>query len=93
MTRVVEYRPRVRRMNVATVQITARQAECLDGLMDGLSNAEIGARLGGCEERAKYHLRRLYKAIGANDRAHAVGLVLTGRVVVLVSDPSGRRAA
>jgi DNA-binding CsgD family transcriptional regulator len=87
------YRPRLARQIPVTVTISPQQAECLDGLMDGLSNAQIGARLGGDEERAKYHLRRLYRLLGAKDRAHAVGLVLTGRVVVLVRDPGGERAA
>lgn len=93
MTRVVEYRPRVRRMNVTTVQITARQADCLDCLIDGYSNEAAAYELCIGLGAVKKHLKALYKALGANDRAHAVGLVLTGRVVVRVLDPEGRRAA
>lgn len=89
----VAYRPRIAPQRPVRAFITPRQAECLDGLIDGLSNAQIGVRLDITEDTVKHHLKVLYKTIGANDRAHAVGLVLTGRVTVLVRDPGGERAA
>lgn len=73
------YRPRVIRTTPRTAVITVRQAECLDAITDGRSNAD--------------HLTLLYRNLGARDRAHAVGLVLTGRVTVLVRDPGGNRRA
>lgn len=90
---MIPYRARVLRTPPRTVVITARQAQCLDGLADGFTAKEIGDRLGIAEGSAKTHLKRLYKLLGARDRAHAVGLVLTGRVTVLVRDPSGERRA
>ena len=90
---MIPYRPRVLRVPPRTAVITVRQAQCLDGLADGLSTKQIGARLGIAEGSAKTHLKRLYRLLGASDRAHAVGLVLTGRVTVLVRDPSGERQA
>lgn len=84
-------RPRVRRMRPREVIITGRQAQCLDALCDGLTNAQIANELFVTEGTVKTTMKRLYKALGASDRAHAVGLVLTGRVVVLVRDPGGVR--
>jgi DNA-binding NarL/FixJ family response regulator len=90
---VVPYRPRVLRRQPSTVVITSRMADCLDGLFDGLSNAQIGARHHVTEDTVKTMLRRLYRLLGARDRAHAVGLVGTSRVTVLVRDPDGARDA
>ena len=90
---MIPYRPRILRIPPRTAIITVRQAECLDFLCDGLTARQIGAEFGIAEDSVKTHLKRLYRALGARDRAHAVGLVLTGRVDVLVRDPGGIRGA
>jgi DNA-binding NarL/FixJ family response regulator len=77
----------------ATAVITARQADVLTGLCEGLSNGDIGARLYITEDTVKTHVRRLLPVLGARSRCHAVALVLTGQVQVLVRDPEGRWAA
>jgi len=87
------YRPRVLRVPLREVTVTARQAQCLDGLCDGLNNAEIAAEMGVDLQTVKSHLVRLYRALGATGRVHAVGLVLTHRVRVLVHDPWQTRSA
>jgi two-component system nitrate/nitrite response regulator NarL len=75
------------------VVITPRQADVLTGLCEGLSNADIGARLYITEDTVKTHVRRLLPVLGARSRCHAVALVLSGQVRVLVHDPKGRWAA
>jgi DNA-binding CsgD family transcriptional regulator len=89
----VPYRPRVLRRPPREVIIPVRQAQCLDALADGLSALETAALLGVDQQTVKTHLKRLYAALGARNRAHAVGLVLTGRVTVLVHDPQSVRKA
>lgn len=44
--------------------LTQRQREVLDALVDGLSNGEIGARLGISENTAKKHLTDIAARIG-----------------------------
>ena len=44
----------------------------LRGMADGKSNAEIGRELFVSEDTVKTHARRLFRKLGARDRAHAV---------------------
>ena len=41
-------------------------------MADGKSNAEIGRELFVSEDTVKTHARRLFRKLGARDRAHAV---------------------
>jgi DNA-binding NarL/FixJ family response regulator len=41
-------------------------------MSDGKSNAEIGRDLYVSEDTVKTHARRLFRKLGARDRAHAV---------------------
>jgi DNA-binding NarL/FixJ family response regulator len=60
---------------------TARQVEVLQLIADGLSNHEIARQLVISEETVKTHVRHLLAKLGANSRAHAVGVGLrTGLV-------------
>ncbi|THV27117.1 helix-turn-helix transcriptional regulator [Glycomyces paridis] len=52
--------------------LTARELEVLRAMSDGLGNAEIGRLLFLSEDTVKTHARRLYRKLGARDRAHAV---------------------
>lgn len=52
--------------------LTERELQVLHGMADGKSNAEIGRDLYVSEDTVKTHARRLFRKLGARDRAHAV---------------------
>jgi len=54
--------------------LTERELDVLAGMCEGRSNAEIGRSLFLSEDTVKTHARRLFKKLGAVDRAHAVAL-------------------
>jgi DNA-binding NarL/FixJ family response regulator len=51
--------------------ISARQREILELVVEGLSNAEIGGRLYLSESTIKQHLRAVYKVLGVRNRTEA----------------------
>lgn len=57
---------------VQRAKLSERELDALRGMSDGLSNSEIGARIGVTEDTIKTYVRRLYRKIGARDRANAV---------------------
>ncbi|MHB1613784.1 MAG: response regulator transcription factor [Actinomycetes bacterium] len=66
-----------RRLRVAgegAPALTEREYQVLAGMSRGRSNAEIGRELFLSEDTVKTHARRLFRKIGAGDRAHAVAL-------------------
>lgn len=54
------------------IELTERELQVLRGMADGKSNAEIGRDLYVSEDTVKTHARRLFRKLGARDRAHAV---------------------
>ncbi|MDO3702502.1 helix-turn-helix transcriptional regulator [Micromonospora sp. C28SCA-DRY-2] len=60
------------RSNRAPVGLTERELQVLLGMAEGKSNAEIGRELFVSEDTVKTHARRLFRKLGARDRAHAV---------------------
>ena len=71
-------------------------------MADGKSNAEIGRELFVSEDTVKTHARRLFRKLGARDRAHAVAAGFRAGLVRLTaiadaavrrSSASGRRAS
>ena len=56
--------------------LTERELEVLAGMCEGRSNAEIGKALFLSEDTVKTHARRLFRKLGATDRAHAVAIAL-----------------
>ncbi|WP_431045459.1 response regulator [Streptomyces sp. P1-3] len=56
----------------APVALTAREADVLSAVADGLSNAEIGKRLVIGEATVKTHLLRIFAKLDVSDRTHAV---------------------
>ncbi|WP_395021186.1 LuxR C-terminal-related transcriptional regulator [Dongia sp.] len=53
--------------------LTTRQRQVLELLSGGASNKRIAGQLGISEATAKLHVHRLLRALGARDRAQAVG--------------------
>ncbi|PNE38132.1 MULTISPECIES: response regulator [Streptomyces] len=60
----------------APVPLTAREADVLNAVADGLTNAEIGKRLVIAEATVKTHLLRLFAKLDVNDRTRAVVVAL-----------------
>ncbi len=55
-------------------QLTERELQVLRGMSQGQSNGEIGKELFLSEDTVKTHARRLFRKLGARDRAQAVAV-------------------
>ncbi|MGY1635110.1 DNA-binding response regulator [Geodermatophilus sp. SYSU D00742] len=56
----------------AAVSLSMREMQVLTGMSQGKSNAQIGRELYLSEDTIKTHARRLFRKLGAKDRAEAV---------------------
>ena len=56
----------------APVNLSMREMQVLTGMSQGKSNAQIGRELYLSEDTIKTHARRLFRKLGAKDRAEAV---------------------
>ncbi len=65
-------RPAAARPDRSAIGLTERELQVLLGMAEGKSNAEIGRELFVSEDTVKTHARRLFRKLGARDRAHAV---------------------
>ncbi|MFI6164834.1 helix-turn-helix transcriptional regulator [Micromonospora haikouensis] len=65
-------RPAPARGGRSAIGLTERELQVLLGMAEGKSNAEIGRELFVSEDTVKTHARRLFRKLGARDRAHAV---------------------
>lgn len=61
--------------------LTKREIEVLTGMSNGRSNAQIGADLFLSEDTVKTHARRLFRKLGAADRAQAVAIGLRRGII------------
>lgn len=61
--------------------LTKREIEVLVGMSNGRSNAQIGVELYLSEDTVKTHARRLFRKLGASDRAQAVAIGLRGGII------------
>jgi DNA-binding CsgD family transcriptional regulator len=68
-------------------ELTDREIAVLDYMSRGLSNPEIGDKLFITEDTVETHARRLFRRLGARDRAHAVRLGFERGVLVSDDDP------
>jgi len=75
-------RPRPPVVSALVEPLTSRELEVLQRLSEGLSNKEIGARLGISESTAKFHVNSIVGKLGANGRTDAV--VRAARLGLLV---------
>jgi DNA-binding NarL/FixJ family response regulator len=57
---------------LAPIQLSMREMQVLTGMSQGKSNAQIGRELYLSEDTIKTHARRLFRKLGAKDRAEAV---------------------
>jgi two-component system, NarL family, nitrate/nitrite response regulator NarL len=55
-----------------TTELSRRELDVLLGMTEGRSNSEIAAALDLAEDTVKTHARRLFRKLGAGDRADAV---------------------
>ncbi|MGW4247883.1 response regulator transcription factor [Nocardia sp. NPDC004722] len=67
---------RLHRRRTPTVQLSAREAEVLGHVAQGLTNSEIGQLLHIGEATVKTHLQRAYGKLGVTDRTAAVTAAL-----------------
>jgi DNA-binding NarL/FixJ family response regulator len=56
------------------LRLTEREMQVLQGMSKGFSNGQIGRNLFLSEDTIKTHARRLFRKLGAHDRAEAVAL-------------------
>ncbi len=63
------------------VELTKREVQVLVGMSNGRSNAQIGQELFLSEDTVKTHARRLFRKLGANDRAQAVAIGLRRGII------------
>lgn len=57
---------------VKRASLSGRELDVLRGMAEGLSNGQIGHRIEVSEDTVKTHVRRLFRRLGARDRANAV---------------------
>jgi len=66
--------PRSNESTTSAPPLTEREMQVLTGMSRGRSNAEIGKELYLSEDTVKTHARRLFRKLGAADRAQAVAV-------------------
>lgn len=69
--------------------VTDREREVLRYVAEGLTNGEIGTRLGLTEDTIKTHMRRAMKKLGARSRAHVVVIAIRRGIIRLKPWPTG----
>lgn len=77
--------PRQRPPQPGATQLSDREAQVLTGLTEGKHNAEIGRDLCLSEDTVKTHMKRLYRKLGARDRAHAVAIAFRTGLISLAA--------
>ena len=65
----------------ATTCSPAREREILQLLADGMSNADVAARLFISQETVKSHVRHILTKLEADTRTHAVAIALREAII------------
>ena len=73
------------------VELSAREAQMLEGLLDGLTYRQIAKRHFIKENTVRTHMRRLYRKLRVSSGCAAVTAALTERVRILVDDKGRAR--
>ncbi|THV41511.1 response regulator transcription factor [Glycomyces buryatensis] len=73
--------PRQRPLQPLPMRLSEREVQVLAGLTEGKPNAEIGRDLFVSEDTVKTHAKRLYRKLGARDRAHAVAIAFRSGLI------------
>ena len=61
--------------------LTAREREILQLLADGMSNADVAAKLFISQETVKSHVRHILAKLEADTRTHAVAIALRDAMI------------
>jgi DNA-binding CsgD family transcriptional regulator len=61
--------------------LTVREREILQLLADGMSNADVAARLFISQETVKSHVRHILAKLEADTRTHAVAIALRDSII------------
>jgi DNA-binding CsgD family transcriptional regulator len=61
--------------------LTVREREILQLLADGMSNADVAARLFISQETVKSHVRHILAKLEADTRTHAVAIALRESII------------
>ena len=64
-----------------TDMLTAREREILQLLADGMSNADVAAKLFISQETVKSHVRHILAKLEADTRTHAVAIALRDSII------------
>jgi DNA-binding NarL/FixJ family response regulator len=65
----------------STDMLTAREREILQLLADGMSNADVAAKLFISQETVKSHVRHILTKLEADTRTHAVAIALRDAII------------
>jgi DNA-binding NarL/FixJ family response regulator len=65
----------------STDMLTTREREILQLLADGMSNADVAARLFISQETVKSHVRHILTKLEADTRTHAVAIALREAII------------
>jgi NarL family two-component system response regulator LiaR len=71
----------MRQPSEPTSDLTSREAEVLELLVEGLSNPEIATRLSVSRSTARAHVSNILAKLGAENRAEAIALAFRHRLV------------
>ena len=72
---------RVPRGKEGTDMLTPREREILQLLADGMSNADVAAKLFISQETVKSHVRHILTKLEADTRTHAVAIALRDSII------------